>query len=106
MENVMKIYTDYGEIAPNGAGPNPAAIADIGTPYLEEHFPKLDYVKTARVIPSPLYRFLLSLVLPRCLREESLLWRRRESCGERVTPLTRRPRAIQYLTFGGMPAPR
>ena len=53
MENVMKIYADYGEIAPGGAGPNPAAIADIGNPYLEEHFPKLDYVKTARVIPSP-----------------------------------------------------
>ncbi len=51
MENVMKIYADYGEIAPGGTGPNPAAIADIGNPYLEEHFPKLDYVKTARVIP-------------------------------------------------------
>ncbi len=51
MENVMKIYTDYGEIAPSGAGPNPAAMADIGNPYLEEHFPRLDYVKTARVIP-------------------------------------------------------
>jgi peptidyl-prolyl cis-trans isomerase A (cyclophilin A) len=51
MENVMKIYADYGEIAPSGTGPNPAAIADIGNPYLEEHFPKLDYVKTARVVP-------------------------------------------------------
>lgn len=51
MENVMAIYADYGEIAPSGTGPSPAAIADIGTPYLEEHFPKLDYVKTALVIP-------------------------------------------------------
>ena len=53
MENVMKIYTDYGEISPDGTGPgpNPAAIAGIGNPYLEEHFPKLDYIKTARVIP-------------------------------------------------------
>lgn len=51
MDNVMKIYTDYGEIAPGGTGPSPAAIADIGNPYLEEHFPKLDYVKTTRVIP-------------------------------------------------------
>ncbi|MDQ2840035.1 MAG: peptidylprolyl isomerase [Acidobacteriota bacterium] len=50
MENVIKIYTDYGEMAPGGTGPNPAAIADIGNPYLEEHFPKLDYIKTARVI--------------------------------------------------------
>ena len=30
---------------------NPAAIADIGNPYLEEHFPRLDYIKKARVIP-------------------------------------------------------
>jgi peptidyl-prolyl cis-trans isomerase A (cyclophilin A) len=51
LDNVMNLYTDYGEIAPNGTGPNPAAIADIGNPYLEEHFPKLDYIKTARIIP-------------------------------------------------------
>jgi peptidyl-prolyl cis-trans isomerase A (cyclophilin A) len=51
MEAVMKLNTEYGEIPPNGAGPNPAAIADIGNPYLEEHFPRLDYVKTARIIP-------------------------------------------------------
>lgn len=51
MENVMKLYTGYGEIAPSGTGPNPAAIADIGNPYLEEHFPKLDYIKKARIIP-------------------------------------------------------
>ncbi len=50
MENVMHIYALYGEIAPNGTGPSPAAIADIGTPYLEEHFPKLDYLKTARIV--------------------------------------------------------
>jgi peptidyl-prolyl cis-trans isomerase A (cyclophilin A) len=42
---------DYGEGAPNGSGPSQAAIADIGTPYLEEHFPRLDYIKTARIVP-------------------------------------------------------
>ncbi|HEX4164635.1 MAG TPA: peptidylprolyl isomerase [Bryobacteraceae bacterium] len=51
MDNIMHIYTDYGEVAPNGTGPNPAAIADVGNAYLEEHFPKLDYVKTTRVLP-------------------------------------------------------
>jgi peptidyl-prolyl cis-trans isomerase A (cyclophilin A) len=51
MENVMALYGDYGEGAPNGTGPNQAAIADIGNPYLEEHFPKLDYTKTVRIIP-------------------------------------------------------
>jgi peptidyl-prolyl cis-trans isomerase A (cyclophilin A) len=51
MENVLNIYTGYGEGAPGGEGPSQAAIADIGNPYLEEHFPKLDYVKTARIVP-------------------------------------------------------
>jgi peptidyl-prolyl cis-trans isomerase A (cyclophilin A) len=51
MESVMALNSEYGEMPPNGSGPNPAAIADIGTPYLEEHFPRLDYIKTARVIP-------------------------------------------------------
>jgi peptidyl-prolyl cis-trans isomerase A (cyclophilin A) len=51
MENVQKIYMDYGEGAPQGSGPSQAAIADIGTPYLEEHFPKLDYIKKAQIVP-------------------------------------------------------
>ncbi len=45
MDNVTHFYMDYGE------QPTQAAIADIGTPYLEEHFPKLDYVKSARIEP-------------------------------------------------------
>ncbi len=51
MENVMNLYSGYGDGPPSGEGPSQAAIADIGNPYLEEHFPKLDYIKTARVIP-------------------------------------------------------
>jgi peptidyl-prolyl cis-trans isomerase A (cyclophilin A) len=51
MDNVMKINTEYGEMAPNGSGPNPAAISDIGNDYLEEHFPRLDYIRTARIVP-------------------------------------------------------
>lgn len=50
LDNLMHVYMEYGDIPPNGAGPNPAAIADIGTPYLEEHFPKLDYIKKAQII--------------------------------------------------------
>jgi peptidyl-prolyl cis-trans isomerase A (cyclophilin A) len=56
MENVQNFYMDYGDGPPGGNGPDQAAIADIGNPYLEEHFPKLDYIKTARVVtaaPSP-----------------------------------------------------
>ena len=50
LDNLMHVYMEYGDIPPNGAGPNPAAIADIGNPYLEEHFPKLDYIKKAQII--------------------------------------------------------
>lgn len=50
MDNVMNLYSGYGEGAPQGTGPSQTAIADIGTPYFEEHFPKLDYIKTAAVI--------------------------------------------------------
>lgn len=50
MENVENFYMDYGDGPPSGNGPDQAAIADIGNPYLEEHFPKLDYIKTARVL--------------------------------------------------------
>jgi peptidyl-prolyl cis-trans isomerase A (cyclophilin A) len=51
MENVQNVYMEYGEGAPQGSGPSQAAIADIGTPYLEEHFPKLDYIKKAQIVP-------------------------------------------------------
>ena len=51
MENVQNLYMGYGEGAPQGSGPSQAAIADIGTPYLEEHFPKLDYIKKAQIVP-------------------------------------------------------
>jgi peptidyl-prolyl cis-trans isomerase A (cyclophilin A) len=52
MQNIQNVYVDYGDGPPSGNGPDQAAIADIGNPYLEEHFPKLDYIKTARVLPS------------------------------------------------------
>lgn len=51
MENVMNLYTGYGDGPPGGSGPDQAAIADIGNPYLEEHFPKLDVIKKAQVVP-------------------------------------------------------
>jgi len=51
MENAMSIYTDYGEGAPDGSGPSQSEIAESGNVYLEQHFPKLDYIKTARIAP-------------------------------------------------------
>jgi peptidyl-prolyl cis-trans isomerase A (cyclophilin A) len=44
MDNVMKINMEYAE------QPSQAAIADIGNPYLEEHFPRLDYVKKSAIL--------------------------------------------------------
>ena len=45
MDSIMHINMEYGE------QPSQAAIADIGTPYLEEHFPRLDYLKKTAIEP-------------------------------------------------------
>jgi peptidyl-prolyl cis-trans isomerase A (cyclophilin A) len=52
LDNVQNFYMGYGDGPPSGNGPDQAAIADIGNAYLEEHFPKLDYIKTAQVLAS------------------------------------------------------
>ncbi|MBV9403788.1 MAG: peptidylprolyl isomerase [Acidobacteriaceae bacterium] len=51
MDHVMAFYMGYGDGPPSGAGPDQAALTENGNPYLQEHFPKLDYIKTARVEP-------------------------------------------------------
>ena len=43
MANVDKIYAGYGET------PDQGEIAAHGNAYLTKQFPKLDYIKTARV---------------------------------------------------------
>jgi peptidyl-prolyl cis-trans isomerase A (cyclophilin A) len=50
MEVVDQLYADYGEGAPDGAGPNQDRIEREGNAYLNKDFSKLDYIKTARVI--------------------------------------------------------
>jgi peptidyl-prolyl cis-trans isomerase A (cyclophilin A) len=49
MNNIAGLFMGYGDSPPNGAGPDQAAISDIGNDYLDHHFPKLDYIKTARI---------------------------------------------------------
>lgn len=47
---VDALYAGYGEGAPRGAGPSQVRLQDEGNAYLESGFPKLDYVKTARLV--------------------------------------------------------
>ena len=49
MAVVKKIYTGYGEGAPNGRGPNQGLVQMQGNEYLKSSFPKLDYILSARV---------------------------------------------------------
>jgi peptidyl-prolyl cis-trans isomerase A (cyclophilin A) len=44
MENIEKIYPGYGE------QPSQPEMAAKGNAYLEKDFPKLDYIKTARIV--------------------------------------------------------
>ncbi len=50
MEVVEKLYPGYGEMSPNGNGPDPTKIQAMGNEYLLRNFPQLDYIKTARVV--------------------------------------------------------
>ncbi|MBV9879202.1 MAG: peptidylprolyl isomerase [Gemmatirosa sp.] len=47
---VDSLYAGYGEGPPKGKGPDQDRMAAEGTRYLEKQFPKLDWIKSARVI--------------------------------------------------------
>jgi peptidyl-prolyl cis-trans isomerase A (cyclophilin A) len=49
MDVVDKIYSAYGEGAPQGRGPNQGRIQGEGNAYLMKDFPKLDYIKKATI---------------------------------------------------------
>ncbi|MGE5261692.1 MAG: peptidylprolyl isomerase [Actinomycetota bacterium] len=51
MEVVDALYAEYGEGAPQGAGPNQGLVQSQGNAYLKKDFPKLDYIKTATIVP-------------------------------------------------------
>jgi peptidyl-prolyl cis-trans isomerase A (cyclophilin A) len=52
MQVVEKLYSGYGEGAPQGQGPSQDLIQSRGRAYLEQGFPKLDSIKTAVVAPA------------------------------------------------------
>jgi peptidyl-prolyl cis-trans isomerase A (cyclophilin A) len=51
MEVVDSLFADYGEGAPRGEGPDQGLIQSQGNAYLKKDFPKLDYIKTATIVP-------------------------------------------------------
>ena len=50
MEVVDSLHAEYGEGAPRGSGPSQAQIKSRGNSYLKDGFPKLDYIKSVKVI--------------------------------------------------------
>ena len=50
MDVVDQLYGDYGEGAPEGHGPEQDRIEKEGTPYLNQGWPKLDYIKSAKIL--------------------------------------------------------
>jgi peptidyl-prolyl cis-trans isomerase A (cyclophilin A) len=49
---VDSLYSGYGEGAPRGMGPDQGRAQSEGNAYLRGSFPRLDFVKTARVVKS------------------------------------------------------
>lgn len=51
LDVVDKLNSEYGEGSPQGMGPSQSAIQEEGNAYLSRDFARLDYVKTARIVP-------------------------------------------------------
>jgi peptidyl-prolyl cis-trans isomerase A (cyclophilin A) len=51
MEVVDKFYSEYGEGAPSGNGPDQGRLQQEGKAYLDKSFPLLDTIKTAVIVP-------------------------------------------------------
>jgi peptidyl-prolyl cis-trans isomerase A (cyclophilin A) len=51
MEVCDQIAFLYGELGPKGNGPDPKKLEALGNEYLEREFPRMDWIKTARVVP-------------------------------------------------------
>jgi peptidyl-prolyl cis-trans isomerase A (cyclophilin A) len=50
MDVVDQLYGDYGEGAPDGHGPDQDRIEKEGNSYLNQGWPKLDYIKSAKIV--------------------------------------------------------
>ncbi len=50
---VESIYTGYGELYPQGKGPRFQLLNLQGNRYLRQHFPEMDYIESAELLPAP-----------------------------------------------------
>ena len=50
MAPVDALYDGYGEGAPRGGGPSQSLMQSQGNAYLRQNFPKLDYIKSAKIL--------------------------------------------------------
>lgn len=51
MSVLDSLYADYGEGPPYGGGPDQGRMATQGNAYLAQSFPKLDFIRSARILP-------------------------------------------------------
>ena len=51
MSVVDHLYAGYGDMAPQGEGPDPIQIEYQGNDYLAAHFERLDFMKTVKIAP-------------------------------------------------------
>jgi peptidyl-prolyl cis-trans isomerase A (cyclophilin A) len=49
MEVVENLYSAYGDMPPRGQGPDPSQIEVQGNSYLENRFPRLDFIQKASI---------------------------------------------------------
>jgi peptidyl-prolyl cis-trans isomerase A (cyclophilin A) len=49
MDVVDNFYAGYGEGAPNGNGPEQGRLQSEGSAYTQSNFPKMDYIKSAKI---------------------------------------------------------
>jgi peptidyl-prolyl cis-trans isomerase A (cyclophilin A) len=52
MDVVDKLYSEYGEGAPSGRGPDQGRVQAEGKAYLDRFFPKLDRIISATIVPA------------------------------------------------------
>ena len=50
MARVDSLYSGYGEGAPRGKGPDQDRMAAEGNRYLEQHVPRLDWIRAAEAV--------------------------------------------------------